>query len=111
MKYRKLDDYITEKIKNDPAFAVEYLNAALEAYFEDFNSDALAIAIKRLILATGSIKSFSETAQVNREHLYRVFNSKAKPQIDTLSKIFKNLGFQIEVKPIKTKKARKFQTA
>jgi probable addiction module antidote protein len=111
MKYRKLDDYITEKLRNEPEYAVEYLNAALEDYYEDFNSDALALAIKRLVLATGSIKSFSENAKVNREHLYRVFNSKATPQIDTLSKIFKNLGFQIEVKPIKTKRSRKLQTA
>jgi probable addiction module antidote protein len=111
MKYRKLDDYITEKLKNNPEYATEYLNAALEDYYDDFNSDALALAIKRLVLATGSIKSFSETAKVNREHLYRVFNAKATPQIDTLSKIFKNLGFQIEVKPIKAKKTRKLQTA
>ena len=56
MKYRTLDDYITERLRNEPDFAVEYLNAALEAYFEDFNNDALALALKRLILASGSIE-------------------------------------------------------
>lgn len=104
MKYRTLDDYITERLRNEPEFAVEYLNAALEAYFEDFNNDALAQALKRLILASGSIKKFSEDANVNREHLYRLFNSKSTPSIDTLSKILKALGYQIEAKPIKSRK-------
>ena len=104
MKYRTLDDYITERLRNEPDFAVEYLNAALEAYFEDFNNDALAQALKRLILASGSIKKFSENANVNREHLYRLFNSKSTPSIDTLSKILKTLGYQIEVKPLYKKK-------
>ena len=104
MKYRTLDDYITERLRNEPDFAVEYLNAALEAYFEDFNNDALAQALKRLILASGSIKKFSENANVNREHLYRLFNAKSTPSIDTLSKILKTLGYQIEAKPLYNKK-------
>ena len=101
MKYRTHDDYITERLRQEPDFAVEYLNTALEAYFEDFNRKALALALKRLILAGGSIKKFSETANINREHLYRLFNTQSVPSIDTLSKILKALGYQIEVKQVK----------
>lgn len=100
MKYRTLSEYTIERLK-DPVFAQEYLNAALEAYLEDFDNDALANAIKNLVLASGSISKFSEDTGINRQHLYTIFNNRAKPQIDTLSKILKALGFKIEVKKIK----------
>lgn len=99
MKYRTLSEYTIERLK-DAAFAQEYLNAALEAYIEDFNNDALANAIKNLVLASGSISEFSKTTGINRQHLYTIFNNRTKPQIDTFSKILKAFGFKIEVKKI-----------
>ena len=99
MKYRTLSEYTIERLK-DPLFAQEYLNAALEAYSEDFNNDALANAIKNLVLASGSVSEFSKTTGINRQHLYTIFNSRTKPQIDTLYKILNALGFKIEVKNI-----------
>jgi DNA-binding phage protein len=99
MKYRTLSEYTIERLK-DPVFAQEYINAALEAYTEDFNNDALANAIKNLVLASGSISNFSKITGINRQHLYTIFNNRTKPQIDTFSKILKAFGFGIKVEKL-----------
>lgn len=100
MKNQKFDDYIIARLSSDKAFATEYLNNALEEYSEDLDSDALALTIKRLVKAQGSVIDFSKNADINREHLYRIFNSKAVPNLNTLFKIILNLGFKLEAKPI-----------
>ncbi len=100
MKNQKFDDYIISRLTSDDEFALEYLNSALEEYSNDLDSDALAISIKRLVKAKGSVINFSKTAEIHREHLYRIFNSQAIPNLNTLFKIIINLGFKLEAKPI-----------
>lgn len=99
MKNQKFDDYIISRLSTDKEFATEYLNSALEEYSNDLNSDALALSIKRLIKAQGSVIDFAKVSDINREHLYRIFNSKAVPNSNTLFKIIFNLGFKLEAKP------------
>ncbi|MDD3436024.1 MAG: hypothetical protein PHC64_02620 [Candidatus Gastranaerophilales bacterium] len=100
MKNQKFDDYIISRLSSDKEFATEYLNSALEEYSKDLDSDALALSIKKLIKAQGSVIDFSKLANINREHLYRIFNSKAVPNLNTLFKIIINLGFKLEAKPV-----------
>lgn len=100
MKNQKFDDYIVSRLASDKKFALEYLNNALEEYSKDLDSDALALSIKRLVKAQSSVIDFSKAAGINREHLYRIFNSKAVPNLNTLFKIIINLGFKLEAKPI-----------
>ncbi|MFA7658081.1 MAG: hypothetical protein WCY19_01460 [Candidatus Gastranaerophilaceae bacterium] len=100
MKNQKFDDYIISRLGSDKDFATEYLNSALNEYSKDLDSDALALSIKRLVKAQGSVIDFSKVAEINREHLYRIFNSKAVPNLNTLFKIVLNLGFKLEAKPI-----------
>lgn len=104
MKNQKFDDYIVSRLSSDKEFATEYLNNALEEYSNDLDSEALALSIKRLIKAQGSVIDFSKLANINREHLYRIFNAKAVPKLNTLFKIIINLGFKLEVKPIFSQK-------
>lgn len=99
MKNQKFDDYIISRLSSDKDFALEYLNNALEEYSNDLDSDALALSIKRLVKAQGSVIEFSKAADINREHLYRIFSSKATPNLNTLFKIIINLGFKLEAKP------------
>lgn len=100
MKNQKFDDYIISRLSSDKDFATEYLNNALEEYSNDSDSDALALSIKRLVKAQGSVIDFSKTTDINREHLYRIFNAKAVPNLNTMFKIILNLGFKLEAKPI-----------
>ena len=100
MKNQKFDDYITSRLADDKEFALEYLNSALEEYSVDSDSEALALSIKRLVKAHGSVIDFSKTANINREHLYRIFNSKSTPNLNTLYKIMNVLGFKLEARPI-----------
>jgi len=100
MKNQKFDDYIISRLSTDKEFATEYLNSALEEYSKDLDSDALALSIKRLVKAQGSVIDFAKVSDINREHLYRIFNSKAVPNSNTLFKIILNLGFKLEAKPI-----------
>lgn len=111
MSYKKFNDYVVEKIKNDPEFAIEYLNSTMEDYVNDNDTEALSLAIKRFALAHGSISEFAEQANINREHLYRLFNSTSTPKIDTFFKIFKALGYCFEAKPIDIKNTDNLKTA
>ena len=94
MTYKTMDDYIIEKLK-DPEEAKAYLEAALDDYSDDPDSNALALSLRNLILSRGSVTTFAKEAKINRQHLYKIFDGQSKPQIDTLNHIIRALGFKM----------------
>lgn len=97
MKYKDFDEYIIEQLK-DEEFAREYLNASLEEYLTDFNGEAFALALKKIIVANGSVTEFAKKSNISRQHLYKLFSLHSKPQFETISQILKCLGYKIELK-------------
>ncbi len=97
MTYKDMNDYIIEKLK-DPEEAEAYLNAALEDYFEESDAEAFFISLKKIIKARQPISQFANEANLNRQHLYNIFNCEGNPQFNTIGTILKNLGFKLEVK-------------
>ena len=88
------DDYVVELIRNDEEMQIEYLKAS----FED-NCDmpeAILLAIRHVAEARG-FKHFAETADLNRENLYRVLSEGGNPRLDTFFKIMNALGLRLRV--------------
>ena len=72
----------------------EYLNNVLE---EGDNSDVIA-AIGLVAKAIGMTKIAEETG-LSRPSLYKALSDGAKPQFETIMKVLKAVGGQIEIKP------------
>jgi probable addiction module antidote protein len=88
------EEYMVESLRNDEEGQFEYLKAS----FED-NSDmpqAILLAI-RLVAEARGFKKFAESADLNRENLYRVLSEGGNPRFDTFFKIINALGLRLKV--------------
>jgi probable addiction module antidote protein len=92
MEASKFDiaDYLDSK-----EMIAEYLNTVLE---EGDHSDIL-IAIGHIAKAIGMTKIAEETG-LSRPSLYKALSEGAKPQFETIMKVLKAIGGQIQVNPI-----------
>ncbi len=73
----------------------EYLNAVL---VDGDNSDVI-IAIGNIARAIGMSKIAQETG-LSRPSLYKALSEGSKPQFDTIMKILRAIGGQIQINPI-----------
>lgn len=85
-------DYLDSK-----EMIAEYLNAVLE---EGNNSDIIA-AIGHIAKSIGMTKIAEETG-LSRPSLYKALSAGAKPQFETIMKVLKAIGGQINVNPVST---------
>lgn len=100
-KFRKWEDFMKTEFEKE-GYAEKYLEIALEDYEEDGDTNALMFAIKRVADSKGGVKALAERAHLNKQNLYKIFNNKVSPKFDTLTKIFKALGFSLCVKSLNT---------
>ena len=87
-------DDLIESLRGDEEAQVEYIRAN----FED-NGDvpsAILSAIRVVAEARG-FKNFAESADLNRENLYRVLSEGGNPRLDTFFKILDALGLRLSV--------------
>ncbi|HBG48466.1 MAG TPA: transcriptional regulator [Cyanobacteria bacterium UBA9971] len=91
-----LDDLLTENLK-DHETAKEFLNASLESYLTDGDFEEFGKSIELVIKANNSITHFANEANINRAHLYSLFNNKKKPQFSTIINILSKLGFHLKI--------------
>ena len=73
----------------------EYLNTVLE----DGDSSDLVVAIGHIAKAIGMSKIAEETG-MSRPSLYKALSEGAKPQFETIMKVLKAIGGQINIRPI-----------
>jgi probable addiction module antidote protein len=85
---------LTAKFRDNPVAISEYLNDALST------GDAMVIAkaIGDMVRAQG-MSRFSRKSGLGRENLYRVFNGKMNPKIETVMKAVMALDIQLMAKP------------
>lgn len=89
-------DALIESLRGDEEAQIEYIRAN----FED-NGDmpsAILSAIRSVAEARG-FKNFAESADLNRENLYRVLSEGGNPRLDTFFKIMDALGLRLSVEP------------
>lgn len=87
------------KALKDPDEAQAYLEAALESYEADGNTEALLLAMRDVAQAQGSIAKLAKRVGITREHLYSVLASKHNPRLDNLLSILSGLGFRVRLEP------------
>jgi putative addiction module killer protein/probable addiction module antidote protein len=87
------DDFMLRELRKDPAFAVEYLKAALE---DEDEPGVLLIALRRLAQARG-IAKVAKAAGIERESLYRALSANGNPRLSTLVAVTKAIGLKLTV--------------
>lgn len=95
---RDFRDYVKEKLK-DPEEAVSYLNAALEEYEEDQDSEAFLLALRTVAEVRGGVSELSRKTNLNRQHLYRTLSGSGNPRLNTLEAVLHGLGFRLSIVP------------
>ena len=98
MKKVKVFD-AADYLDNDEVTA-EYLNAALE----DANPDVFLAAISDVAKARG-MSRLAKDAGLGRESLYKALSPGAKPRYDTVLKLLRALGVELQTLPMKNGKA------
>lgn len=73
----------------------EYLNAVLA----DGNDSDIIVAIGNIAKAIGMTKIANETG-LSRPSLYKALSDGSKPQFDTIMKVLRAIGGQIQVSPV-----------
>ena len=92
-KLRDYDTYLIESLK-DPKESYLYLATA----FEDEDPRVAATALDHVLRARNyTVKQISQEAHLNREHLYRVFSGKSKPEFNTIKALCNLAGFSLTV--------------
>ena len=84
----EISDYL-----DDPQVIVSYLNTVLE----EGTSDELIVALGHITKAIGMTK-IAEKTGMSRPSLYKALYEGAKPQFETIHKVLKAIGGQIQVK-------------
>ena len=88
------DQAIVQELRDDPAFAAEYLKAALE---DDAEPRCLLVVLRHLVNAHGGVASVAEAAGIKRESLYRALSPSGNPRLSTLIAVIKAIGLQLTV--------------
>ncbi|RFD26532.1 putative addiction module antidote protein [Pseudomonas sp. GL93] len=89
---RSHEDSVLEMLRDDEAFALEYLSVALEEIDEAGGEDAFLVAVRRVAEARGGMLSLSQNTGLNRANLYRSIAVGGDPKLSTLLKVLQALG-------------------
>ena len=87
------EDAMVRRLHRDPAFAAEYLRAALEDQDEP---QILLITLRQLAKAHG-IAKVAKAAGIERESLYRALSARGNPRFSTLAAVARAIGLRITV--------------
>jgi probable addiction module antidote protein len=93
---RPHDDAMVELLREDAAFAEEYLAASLEAIDEEGGREALLMALRQVAQAQG-MDAVAQRAGLQRESLYRALSPKGNPTLKTLLAILHAVGLRMVV--------------
>ena len=84
-------------LRRDPAFAAEYLKAAME---DEEEPRVLQIALRHIAAARGGVSKVAVAAGVPRETLNRALMSRGATRLSTLQAVTKAVGMKLTVEPI-----------
>ena len=88
------DEVMVKKLRNNRAFAAEYLKAAMEGTEEP---QVLLIALRQIAEARGGISKIAKAAGIERESLYRALSPRGNPRLSTLFAVTKAMGLTLTV--------------
>jgi probable addiction module antidote protein len=88
------DAAVVRELRENPEFAAEYLNAALE---DSDEPHVLLVALRRIAEARGGIAKVAKAAGIERESLYRALSAGGNPRLSTLVAVTKAIGLKLTV--------------
>ena len=91
-----LENYLIENLKSDEDIK-QYLNASLKDYLEDGDYNSFCRALEIVIKAKDSVSRFAKKIGMSRTHLYSLFKNEKEPKFSTIIKIFRELGYELEI--------------
>lgn len=97
MKDREHDEAMAEKLRSNPAYAVELLNSILE----DGEQAELLIVLRQMARAFGGVQSIAERANLNPTQLYRTLSEEGNPALSSLTAILKAMGLRLAVERVR----------
>ncbi|HEX8711677.1 MAG TPA: addiction module antidote protein [Terracidiphilus sp.] len=97
MRDRPHDDAMAEVFAEDPAYAIQLLNAIVE----DGEQGELLIVLRQLAKAFGGVQKIAEKAQLNPTQLYRTLSAEGNPGLRSLAAILKAVGLRLAVERVR----------
>jgi probable addiction module antidote protein len=85
---------VIRELRENPAFAVEYLKAALD---EADEPEVLLVALRRIAEARGGVAKVAKAAGLERESLYRALSARGNPRLSTLVAVTRAVGLRLTV--------------
>jgi len=93
MKDRTHDEAMADVYRNDPAYAVQLLNAILA----DGDQSEFLIALRQMAKAFGGVQAVAEQAHLNPTQLYRTLSPDGNPALSSFSAILNAMGMRLSV--------------
>lgn len=90
----KHDDWLGQRLE-DPAFAAEYIMAAVE----DDDPATYLTALRKVVEAHGGMANLASKTALSRETLYRTLSDHGNPTLRTLDSILRAMGMRLSVEP------------
>ncbi len=87
---------VVELLRDDPAFADDYLRAAMEQADQEGGREALLAALRQVAEAQG-MAQVAERAGIQRESLYRALSPKGNPTLKTLVAVLEAAGLRLAI--------------
>jgi probable addiction module antidote protein len=84
-------------LRDNPAFAIEYLKAALD---EADEPEVLLVALRRIAEARGGV---AKAAGLKRESLYSALSARGNPRLSTLVAVTRAVGLRLTVENAQAK--------
>lgn len=100
-----------EELREDRAFAVGYLQAALEALDNPDERAGALLALRAIAEAYGGMGAIANQAGISRESLYRSLSPKGNPTLKTLLAVLKAVGMRLSVQSIEPADAQQASIA
>lgn len=94
--YRDHEEALLQSLKQDAAFAAQYLNDVLA----DGDQEELMIALRRVAKAYGGVQAVAETARLNPNSLYKTLSPKGNPELRSFMAILDAMGMKISITPL-----------
>ena len=90
------EEELLEDLKN-PAEAQAYLEAAVESYEKDGDTEALLLAMRDVARAREGIGQLAKQTSIARQHLYDMLANKHDPRLGNWLNALSALGFRIRL--------------
>jgi probable addiction module antidote protein len=86
------DESVIRMIRDDPAFAAEYLRIAFEELDEEGGEASFLSALRHVVEARGGMTVIAEKAGLSRESLYRALSPRGNPTLRTMRQVVHATG-------------------